>query len=136
MRKKWTDADSALLERVCASGKMDDGFPATDGRLAKELGCCRRTIIRQRQVRQIRAPAGPRQGGFQARLFARYPSVKSRRSSRLGWKLPNKHQPLGTGSMVGSPPVTSLRLSGTDAALNGQTMILRRNTPGSSKMWM
>jgi len=63
MRKKWTDADSALLERACASGKMDDGFPATDGRLAKELGCCRRTIIRQRQLRQLTAPAGPAQGG-------------------------------------------------------------------------
>lgn len=63
MRKVWTEADSALLERACASGKMDDGFPATDGRLAKELGCCRRTIIRQRQVRQIGAVAGPRDGG-------------------------------------------------------------------------
>lgn len=63
MRKKWTDADSALLERACASGKMDDGFPATDGRLAKALGCCRRTIIRQRQVRQLVAVAGPKVGG-------------------------------------------------------------------------
>ncbi len=63
MRKKWTDADSALLERACASGKMDDGFPATDGRLARELGCCRRTIIRQRQARQIGAMSGPKEGG-------------------------------------------------------------------------
>lgn len=63
LRKVWTEADSALLERACASGKMDDGFPATDGRLAKALGCCRRTIIRQRQARQIVATAGPREGG-------------------------------------------------------------------------
>ncbi len=67
-RKIWTDADSALLERACASGKMDDGFPATDGRLAKELGCCRRTIIRQRQVRQIGAVSGPKEGGVVSAL--------------------------------------------------------------------
>lgn len=63
MRKVWTEADSALLERACASGKMDDGFPATDGRLAKALGCCRRTVIRQRQVRQLRAIADSKVGG-------------------------------------------------------------------------
>ena len=68
MRKVWTEADSALLERACAPGKMDDGFPATDGRLAKELGCCRRTVIRQRQVRQLVALAGPRDGGRQSAL--------------------------------------------------------------------
>ena len=76
MRKKWTDADSALLERACASGKMDDGFPATDGRLAKALGCCRRTIIRQRQVRQLVALAGPAEGGCMSakrRELARLP---------------------------------------------------------------
>lgn len=64
MRKKWTDADTALLERVCATGKMDDGSPATDGKLARALGCCRRTIIRQRQVRQLVALADPKEGGL------------------------------------------------------------------------
>ena len=62
-RKVWTDADTALLERVCASGKMDDGSLATDGKLARALGCCRRTVIRQRQVRQLRTAVGPREGG-------------------------------------------------------------------------
>lgn len=68
LRKVWTEADSALLERACASGKMDDGFPATDGRLAKALGCCRRTIIRQRQARQMTASAGPSEGGRSSAL--------------------------------------------------------------------
>lgn len=63
VRKVWTDADTALLERVCATGKMDDGSLATDGKLARTLGCCRRTIIRQRQVRQICALAGSSDGG-------------------------------------------------------------------------
>jgi hypothetical protein len=62
-RKVWTEADSALLERACASGKMDDGAPATDGRLAKALGCCRRTVIRQRKRMTIEAPCGPHKGG-------------------------------------------------------------------------
>lgn len=63
-RKKWTDADTALLEQACASGLMPDGSLATDGKLARALGCCRRTIIRQRQVRQIGPNATPRGGGL------------------------------------------------------------------------
>lgn len=63
-RKVWTDADTALLERVCATGKMDDGSLATDGKLARAIGCCRRTVIRQRQVRQLVALAGPKEGGL------------------------------------------------------------------------
>lgn len=69
MRRKWTDADTALLERVCAAGKMDDGSLATDSRLAKELGCCRRTIIRQRQIGQLVAIASPREGGRASALL-------------------------------------------------------------------
>lgn len=68
MRKVWTDADTALLERVCATGKMDDGSLATDGKLARALECCRRTIIRQRQVRQLVALASPKEGGQSSAL--------------------------------------------------------------------
>lgn len=44
--KIWTDDDTAALERAAKSGKLDDGRPATQGRLALVLGFSQWTVHR------------------------------------------------------------------------------------------
>jgi len=47
-RQVWTDDDTEAL-------RYWHGCKLTDGRMAKKLGCCRRTVLRQREAVGLRA---------------------------------------------------------------------------------
>lgn len=62
-RKVWTAQDDEDL-------RYWHGCRLTDGRIARKLGCCRRTILRQREAAclgAVRHPASVQPGKFNRR---------------------------------------------------------------------